>query len=122
MLRVIKGRVIDAYGPGSNPFTDESELSQPVLAHLQTRFPDDIEEVDASGKTVTSKKEKAKDVSKSSGSVAVDLAGKSNKELQALAKGFEGYNAKLTKDQLMELIEKNTPVTDPPPVVDEPFL
>jgi hypothetical protein len=45
MLKIKKDSVIYPYGAGGNSFTSESEISQPILEHLQTRFPDDIEEV-----------------------------------------------------------------------------
>lgn len=43
-LRIKKGSVIYAYGQAANAFDDQSELSQPILEHLKTRFPDDIED------------------------------------------------------------------------------
>lgn len=42
-LRIKKGAVIFAYGQQANSFTDQSELSQAILEHLKTRFPDEIE-------------------------------------------------------------------------------
>jgi hypothetical protein len=45
-LKIKDGVEIWAYGPGSNPFTSESNLSQEQLEHLQTRFPDEIEETE----------------------------------------------------------------------------
>ncbi len=42
-LKIKEGAVIAPYGPQSNSFTSESELSQDVLAHLQSRFPEEIE-------------------------------------------------------------------------------
>lgn len=44
-LQIKDGVSIVAYGPTSKPLTKESNLSQEVLEHLQTRFPDDIEQV-----------------------------------------------------------------------------
>jgi hypothetical protein len=43
-LKIKEGSELWAYGPKSNPFTSESELSQEILEHLQTRFPDDVVE------------------------------------------------------------------------------
>ena len=43
MLKIKKGEVIMPYGFGHGSFTDQSEVSQEVLEHLQTRFPDKIE-------------------------------------------------------------------------------
>lgn len=43
-LKIKEGVEIWAYGPKSNPFTSESELSQEMLEHLKSRFPDDVEE------------------------------------------------------------------------------
>ena len=42
-LKIKEGAEIFAYGKGVPPFTAESNLSQEILAHLQTRYPDDIE-------------------------------------------------------------------------------
>lgn len=44
-LQIKEGVEIWAHGPSLNPFTSESKLSQEILEHLQTRFPDEIEEV-----------------------------------------------------------------------------
>lgn len=44
-LKIKDGVEIWAYGPKSNPFTSESQLSQEQLEHLKERFPDEIEEV-----------------------------------------------------------------------------
>jgi hypothetical protein len=49
-LKIKDGVEIWAYGPASNPFTSESNLSQEQLEHLQTRFPDEIEETEQSEK------------------------------------------------------------------------
>ena len=46
-LKIKEGSSIDAYGANSIPFTSETPVSQAVLEHLQTRFPNDIEEVKA---------------------------------------------------------------------------
>lgn len=43
-LKIKEGAEIFAYGKGVAPFTSESNLSQPILEHLQSRFPDDIED------------------------------------------------------------------------------
>ena len=43
-LKIKDGIEIWAYGPRSNPFTNESNLTQDQLEHLKSRFPDDIEE------------------------------------------------------------------------------
>jgi hypothetical protein len=43
-LKIKDGVEIWAYGPRSNPFTNESNLTQDQLEHLKSRFPDDIEE------------------------------------------------------------------------------
>jgi len=45
MLKIKNDVVIYPYGKQCNGFDNKSELSQEVLEHLQTRFPDDIEEV-----------------------------------------------------------------------------
>jgi hypothetical protein len=45
-LKIKDGVEIWAYGPASNPFTSESNLSQEQLEHLQQRFPDQIEETE----------------------------------------------------------------------------
>ena len=44
-LRIKSGVEIYAYGKGCKVFTSESELSQEILEHLKSRFPDDIEEI-----------------------------------------------------------------------------
>lgn len=44
MLKIKKGEVITPYGHTAGSFTDESDLSQAILEHLQTRFPDQIED------------------------------------------------------------------------------
>lgn len=44
-LKIKDGVEIWAYGPKSNPFTSESNLSQDQLEHLKQRFPDEIEEI-----------------------------------------------------------------------------
>jgi hypothetical protein len=54
-LKIKDGIEILAYGPASNPFTSESILSQEQLEHLQTRFPDEIEEVETEKKILKSK-------------------------------------------------------------------
>jgi hypothetical protein len=45
-LKIKDGVKIWAYGPASNPFTSESNLSQEQLEHLKSRFPDEIEETE----------------------------------------------------------------------------
>jgi hypothetical protein len=54
-LKIKDGVEIWAYGPASNPFTSDSKLSQEQLEHLQTRFPDQIEEVETEKKISKSK-------------------------------------------------------------------
>jgi hypothetical protein len=54
-LKIKDGVEIWAYGPASNPFTSESNLSQEQLEHLQTRFQDQIEEVETEKKISKSK-------------------------------------------------------------------
>ena len=54
-LKIKDGVEIWAYGPASNPFTSESNLSQEQLEHLQKRFPDQIEEVETEKKISKSK-------------------------------------------------------------------
>jgi hypothetical protein len=54
-LKIKDGVSIWAYGPASNPFTSESNLSQEQLEHLQTRFPDEIEETETEKKISKSK-------------------------------------------------------------------
>lgn len=44
-LKIKDGVEIWAYGPSSNPFTSESNLSQEQLEHLKSRFPDEVEEI-----------------------------------------------------------------------------
>lgn len=43
-LKIKEGVEIWAYGPKSNPFTSESNLTQDQLEHLKERYPDEIEE------------------------------------------------------------------------------
>jgi hypothetical protein len=54
-LKIKDGVEIWAYGPGSNPFTSESNLSQDQLEHLKSRFPDEIEEEEKEVKISKSK-------------------------------------------------------------------
>jgi hypothetical protein len=54
-LKIKDGVEIWAYGPKSNPFTSESNLSQEQLEHLQQRFPDEIEETETDKKISKSK-------------------------------------------------------------------
>lgn len=44
-LKIKKGEKIQAYGAGSKVFDENSQLSQAVLEHLKSRFPDQIEEI-----------------------------------------------------------------------------
>lgn len=44
MLKIKEGSEIYPYGPQAQPFNSESELSQEILEHLKSRFPDDIED------------------------------------------------------------------------------
>jgi hypothetical protein len=57
-LKIKDGVEIWAYGPGSNPFTSESNLSQEQLEHLKSRFPDEIEEVEQADKKSLKSKNK----------------------------------------------------------------
>jgi len=57
-LKIKDGVEIWAYGPGSNPFTSESNLSQEQLEHLKSRFPDEIEEVEQAEKKSLKSKNK----------------------------------------------------------------
>jgi hypothetical protein len=57
-LKIKDGVEIWAYGPGSNPFTSESNLSQEQLEHLKSRFPDEIEEVEQTEKKSLKSKNK----------------------------------------------------------------
>ena len=54
-LKIKDGVEIWAYGPKSNPFTNESNLTQDQLEHLKTRFPDEIEEEEKEVKISKSK-------------------------------------------------------------------
>lgn len=54
-LQIKEGVEILAYGPTSKPFTKDSNLSQEILEHLQTRFPDEIEEVKTKHQTIKTK-------------------------------------------------------------------
>lgn len=49
-LKIKEGTEIFPYGFGGGSFTDKSELSQEILQHLKTRFPDEIEEVETKTK------------------------------------------------------------------------
>jgi hypothetical protein len=57
-LKIKDGVEIWAYGPSSNPFTSESNLSQEQLDHLKSRFPDEIEEVEQADKKSLKSKNK----------------------------------------------------------------
>lgn len=93
-LKIKKGAVIDAYGPNTNPFTDASELSQEILEHLQTRFPKDIEGT-YDGAVVKSLKDETP---------PTPYDGKTVAELKELAKDLEGYENKMTKQALLDLL------------------
>lgn len=43
-LKIKAGVEIYAYGKGCKAFTSDSNLSQEILEHLKSRFPDDIED------------------------------------------------------------------------------
>ena len=47
-LKIKDGIEIFSQGKHGNPFTSETNLSQEILVHLQTRFPDEIEEIEES--------------------------------------------------------------------------
>jgi len=55
-LKIKDGVSIWAYGPGSNPFTSESKLTQEQLEHLKSRFPDEIEESEQQEKKISKSK------------------------------------------------------------------
>ena len=55
-FKIKEGSEIAPYGAGGAVFTSETVLSQPILEHLATRFPDDV--IDDSA----TKKAAAKDV------------------------------------------------------------
>ena len=44
-LKIKSGVKIQAYGAGCKEFDENSNLSQAVLEHLKSRFPDKIEEI-----------------------------------------------------------------------------
>jgi len=44
-LKIKAGERIQAYGAGSKAFDENSNLSQAILEHLKSRFPDQIEEI-----------------------------------------------------------------------------
>ena len=44
-LKIKKGEKIQAYGATSKAFDENSQLSQEILEHLKSRFPDQIEEI-----------------------------------------------------------------------------
>ena len=44
-LKIKEGVKIHAYGHTAGHFDSNSTLSQEILEHLKTRFPDDIEEI-----------------------------------------------------------------------------
>ena len=45
MLKIKEGKSIKAYGDSCASFTSKDNLSQAILEHLQTRFPNEIEEI-----------------------------------------------------------------------------
>lgn len=45
MLKIKEGKSIQAYGSNCESFTSKSKLSQEVLEHLKTRFPNEIEQI-----------------------------------------------------------------------------
>ena len=47
MLKIKQGSSINHYGDGHTIFTSETPLAQPILAHLQTMYPDAIEDDEA---------------------------------------------------------------------------
>lgn len=49
-LKIKEGAELYPYGERCKPFTSESELSQEVLEHLQTRYPDEIIDDEAESK------------------------------------------------------------------------
>lgn len=49
-LKIKEGSEIYPYGKVGKCFTSKDDLPQDVLEHLQSRFPDDIEEVNNSNK------------------------------------------------------------------------
>jgi len=55
-LKIKKGAIIYAYGVSCNAFDENSNLSQPILQHLKTRFPEQIEEVSEIKKELKPKK------------------------------------------------------------------
>ena len=44
-LKIKAGEKIQAYGSASKLFGENSQLSQAILEHLKSRFPDQIEEI-----------------------------------------------------------------------------
>lgn len=46
MLKIKKGEVIHPYGQAGGSFNDQSELSQGILEHLKSRFPESIEDTE----------------------------------------------------------------------------
>lgn len=45
MLKIKTGEKIYAYGAAGNSFTEDDKLSQAILEHLKSRFPEQIEEI-----------------------------------------------------------------------------
>lgn len=43
-LKIKEGSELYPYGRQLKPFTSETKLSQAILEHLQTRFPEDVVE------------------------------------------------------------------------------
>lgn len=54
-LQIKEGVEVLAYGPTSKAFTNKDNLSQEVLEHLKTRFPDLIEEFKTKPQTIKTK-------------------------------------------------------------------
>lgn len=44
MLKIKEGSSIQPIGPTGETYTSETPLPQDILEHLQTRYPEDIEE------------------------------------------------------------------------------
>ena len=54
-LKIKKGESIQAYGASSKAFDENSQLSQAILEHLKSRFPDQIEEIKEQKKNLKNK-------------------------------------------------------------------
>ena len=55
-LKIKKGAIIHPYGAACNDFDENSNLSQSILQHLKTRFPEQIEEMSETKKELKTKK------------------------------------------------------------------